>query len=81
MAQLLQLRGAASVEEAFQALEADQATALGQHLAAIVERRSQSYVDRYGDWSMSIGVALFDRSRNLRWLGPEGEKRFFKLRD
>ena len=42
VAQLLQLRGAASVEEAFQALEADQATALGQHLAAIVERRSQS---------------------------------------
>lgn len=79
--QLLQLRGAASVEEAFQALEADQATALGQHLAAIVERRSQSYVDRYGLWSMRIGAALFDRSRTLRWWGPEGEKRFFTLSD
>ena len=81
VAQLLQLRGAASVEEAFQALEADQATALGQHLAAIVERRSQSYVDRYGLWSMRIGAALFDRSRTLRWWGPEGEKRFFTLKD
>ena len=81
VAQLLQLRGAASVEDAFQALEADQATALGHHLAAIVERRSQSYVDRYGAWSMRIGAALFDRSRTLRWWGPEGEKRFFTLRD
>ena len=81
VAQLLQLRGAASVEDAFQTLEADQATALGQHLAAIVERRSQSYVDRYGSWSMRIGAALFDRSRTLRWWGPEGEKRFFTLRD
>ena len=81
VAQLLQLRGAASVEEAFRALEADQATALGQHLAAIVERRSQSYVDRYGAWPMRIGAALFDRSRTLRWWGPEGEKRFFTLRD
>ena len=81
VAQLLQLRGAASVEEAFQALEAEQAMALGQHLAAIVERRSQSYVDRYGAWSMRIGAALFDRSRTLRWWGPEGEKRFFTLRD
>ena len=57
------------------------ALALGQHLAAIVERRSQSYVDRYGAWSMRIGAALFDRSRTLRWWGPEGEKRFFTLRD
>jgi len=81
VAQLLQLRGAASVEEAFQALEVEQAMALGQHLAAIVERRSQSYVDRYGAWSMRIGAALFDRSRTLRWWGPEGEKRFFTLRD
>ena len=81
VAQLLQLRGAASVEDAFQALEVDQATALGHHLAAIVERRSQSYVDRYGAWSMRIGAVLFDRSRTLRWWGPEGEKRFFTLRD
>ena len=55
--------------------------ALGQHLAAMVERRSRSYVDRYGAWSMRIGAALFDRSRTLRWWGPEAEKRFFTLRD
>ena len=80
-AELLQCRGAASVEEAFQALDPDQARALGQHLAAMVEQRSQSYVARYGEWSMRIGAALFDRSRTLRWWGPEGEKRFFTLRD
>ncbi len=80
-AELLQLRGAASVEEAFQGLDADQSSALGRHLAAMVERRSQSYVARYGDWSMRIGAALFDRSRTLRWWGPEGEKRFFTLMD
>ena len=80
-AQLLQLRSAASVEEAFTALEADQARALGQHLVGMVEQRSQSYVARYGDWSMRIGAALFDRSRTLRWWGPEGEKRFLTLSD
>ena len=80
-AELLQLRGAASVEEAFQALDADQSSALGRHLAATVEQRSQAYVARYGEWSMRIGAALFDRSRTLRWRGPEGEKRFFTLRD
>ena len=80
-AQLLQLRGAASVEEAFQALDVDQSSALGQHVAAMVEQRSQSYVARYGEWSMRIGAALFDRSRTLRWWGPEGEKRFFTLMD
>ena len=80
-AKLLQLRGAVSVEEAFQALDFDQSSALGQHVAAMVEQRSQSYVARYGEWSMRIGAALFDRSRTLRWWGPEGEKRFFTLMD
>ena len=80
-AELLQCRGAASVEEVFQALDPDQARALGQHLAAMVEQRSQSYLARYGAWSMRIGAVLFDRSRTLRWWGPEGEKRFFTLRD
>ena len=80
-AELLLFRAAASVEEAFQALDADKAIALGQHLAAMVEQRSQSYVARYGAWSMRIGAVLFDRSRTLRWWGPEGQKRFFTLRD
>jgi cobalt-precorrin-5B (C1)-methyltransferase len=79
--QLRQLRGAASVEEAFQMLDANQASALGRHLSEMVERRSQSYVARYGDWSMRISAALFDRNRTLRWWGPEGEKRFFTLMD
>ena len=79
--QLQHLRGAASIEEAFQTLDAEQSKALGCHLARMVEQRSQAYVARYGDWSMRIGSALFDRSRILRWWGSEGEKRFFTLRD
>ena len=80
-AQLLQLRGPPPLRRPSRRWMAINPAALGQHLAAMVERRSQSYVARYGDWSMRIGAALFDRSRTLRWWGPEGEKRFFTLRD
>jgi cobalt-precorrin-5B (C1)-methyltransferase len=48
------------------------AEALWQAIAAAVERRSRTYIDRYGRWSLRIGAALFDRSRRLRWAGPQG---------
>ena len=38
------------------------------------------YIARYGRWSMGIGVALFDRSRQLRRWGPVAAKRFFTLK-
>ena len=79
--QLQRLRHAPSVEEAFQGLEPEQRERLGRHLAATVEQRSQAYIARYGDWSMRIGAALFDRSRILRWRGPVAEDRFFTLND
>lgn len=79
--QLQRLRHAPSVEEAFQGLEPEQRERLGRHLAATVEQRSQAYIARYGDWSMRIGAALFDRGRTLRWCGPVAEDRFFTLSD
>ena len=78
---LQQLRGSASVEDAFLRLSPHFAEQLGCLLAEAVEQRSRSYVGRYGGWSMRIGSALFDRSRALRWMGPVAEKRFFTLND
>lgn len=78
---LQQLRSSASVEDAFLRLSPHFAEQLGCLLAEAVEQRSRSYVGRYGDWSMRIGSALFDRSRALRWMGPVAEKRFFTLND
>ena len=79
--ELRQLRSAASVEDAFQRLNPATAMDLGQLLAATVERRSQAYIARYGDWPLRVAAALFDRSRVLHWRGPVAEKRFFTLRD
>ncbi len=80
-AQLQQIRCAASVEEAFQGLPPNAAERLGGALAAAVEQRSQSYIQRYGNWPMRIGAGVFDRSRSVRWCGPVAEKRFFTLKD
>ena len=79
--QLQRLRRAQSIEEALQGLEPEARERLGRHLAATVEQRSQTYIARYGDWSMRIGAALFDRGRTLRWCGPVAEDRFFTLSD
>ncbi len=47
---------------------------LWRRMAVTIENKSFSYITRYGDFSMSIGVALFDRSRKLRWAGQNGLK-------
>ena len=81
--QLEQLRTASSVDGALNALEAEDPAAadrLWDRLAEAVERRSAAYIARYGRWSMGIGVALFDRSRQLRRWGPVAAKRFFTLK-
>jgi cobalt-precorrin-5B (C1)-methyltransferase len=74
-AQLQHLRTAASVEAALNDLEAHDsllADALRQALASAVEQRGHAYLQRYGDWSLQLGAALFDRSRQRRWAGPAG---------
>ena len=64
-----------SMEAALNRLEAQDsqlAKQLWDRLAAVVEQRSADYISRYGSWSMTIGSALFDRQRRLRWAGPLG---------
>ena len=73
---LQQLRSAASVEAALEALQqqdAVQADGLRQQMAAAVEARACGYLKRYGSWSMQVGAVLFDRSRERRWSGPAGQ--------
>ena len=69
------------MEDAFQRLTPTTAMDLGRLLAATVERRSQAYIARYGDWPLRVAAALFDRSRELHWRGPVAEKCFFTLKD
>ena len=74
-AQLQQLRTAASVEAALTDLhdhDPANADALRQAMATAVEQRSRAYLQRYGDWPISLGALLFDRSRQRRWPGPAG---------
>ena len=82
--QLERLRAAASVDDAFTTLEAEDPAAaerLWDRLAEAVELRSAAYIARYGRWPMRIGVVLFDRSRQLRRWGPAAAERFFTLKD
>ncbi|MGB1417204.1 MAG: cobalt-precorrin-5B (C(1))-methyltransferase CbiD [Synechococcus sp.] len=81
--QLQRLVEAPSVEAAFQQLsreDSEAAQRLWSLLACTVEDRTQAYIARYGDWSIRIGAALFDRSRLIRWRGV-GAERFFTLMD
>ena len=81
--QLQRLLDAESVEAALRDLSAEAAETaerLWNRVASTVEQRSQAYVARYGDWSIRLGAALFDRSRTIRWRGP-GAERFFTLMD
>ncbi len=61
-----------SMEAALNTLEeidSSLATKLWFSLANAVEHRTNSYLSRYGTWSMQIGATLFDRQRRLRWAG------------
>ncbi len=66
-----------SLENAFLRLESrdpDVAKRLWNHMALAIEKRSADYVRRYGSWTIQVGVALFDRQRQLRWAGPFGQR-------
>ena len=73
--QLQQLATAASVDEGLRALaavDAAAAQALQHQVATAVEQRSAAYLARYGQESMAVGAALFNRGRGLAALGPLG---------
>ncbi|QBE67661.1 Cobalt-precorrin-5B (C1)-methyltransferase [Synechococcus sp. WH 8101] len=69
---LLQLPSLEAALLALSECDPEAAGALWQAIAAAVEQRSRTYLERYGRWPLRIGAALFDRSRCLRWAGPEG---------
>lgn len=73
--ELAALHAAPTVEQALGQL-AQRDPALAQRLqvriAASIEQRSALYLSRYGGTAMAVGVALFDRSRQLSGLGPLG---------
>jgi cobalt-precorrin-5B (C1)-methyltransferase len=69
---LLQLPSLEAALLALSECDPEAAGALWQVIAAAVEQRSHTYLERYGRWPLRIGAALFDRSRCLRWAGPEG---------
>jgi len=73
--QLQLLLKAESLDSAFSYLNAeDQSLAqnLWNKLALEVELRSSTYIRRYGSWSINVGVALFNREREIKWVGPLG---------
>lgn len=69
---LLQLPSLEAALLALSECDPEAAEALWRAIAAAVEQRSRTYLERYGRWPLRIGAALFDRSRCLRWAGPEG---------
>ncbi len=47
---------------------------LWKDMAVAIEKRSASYVSRYSECPISIGSAIFDGQRRLRWTGPIGRQ-------
>ncbi len=71
-----------SIEEALIAVESvnsDLASKLWFRIASEVEKRSTKYLANYGIWPISIGSALFDRRRRLRWTGKNGARQLLAL--
>lgn len=66
---------AATVDEALSLLERldpGRAERLRTSLARTIETRAVQYVRRYGSFTMRVGCAWFERSRQLRGFGPQG---------
>jgi cobalt-precorrin-5B (C1)-methyltransferase len=77
--QLRKLHGAATVEAALAELQGENPELAGRllrRIATAVEARSTAYLNRHGQTGISIGAVLFDRSRRVCALGPEGEALF-----
>ncbi|MFN7230030.1 MAG: cobalt-precorrin-5B (C(1))-methyltransferase CbiD [Synechococcaceae cyanobacterium] len=72
---LERLHAAATVEAALAGLAAEDpalAARLADRIAAAVEQRSLAYLASHGQPPITVGAALFDRSRQLRLVGPSG---------
>ena len=56
------------------------ANQLWNQIANTVEKRSRSYINKYLDSQLLIGAVLFDRKREIRWKGNNGNSMFSKMR-
>jgi cobalt-precorrin-5B (C1)-methyltransferase len=77
--QLQRLHGATTVEAALAELQGEDPELAGRllrRIATAVEARSTAYLARHGQNGISVGAVLFDRSRRVCALGPEGEALF-----
>ena len=66
---------APTVEAAFRQLDTtdpELAARLRTRLALTIEQRVGQYLERHGAGGVAAGVALFDRSRRLCAIGPQG---------
>ena len=80
---LKRLHGAATVEEALSGLEVEDpelARRLLLRVATAIETRSQAYLARHGQETLSVGAVLFDRSRAVRVCGPVGSGQWAAFR-
>ena len=50
------------------------ANKLWNKLSDTIEKRSIEYVNKYTKADMQIAAIIFDRKRNIRWSGKNGEK-------
>ncbi len=76
------IRKSTSIEAALHFIESynkNVAHSLWLSIASEVEERSIKYLANYGNWSITIGVALFDKQRQLRWAGPNGIRQLSSL--
>ena len=81
---ILELSCANTIEDAFLLLEEfskSLANNLWNVLSNNVEKRSESYIQKYLNTDMEIAAIIFDRQRQIRWSGLNGKKylSFFKI--
>ena len=71
-----------SVENALLTLELgnpESVALIWGRMAKEIEIKSRNYVNRYLSSSMEIGSVLFDRKRQIRWFGLQGQKQINSL--
>ncbi len=69
------LHGAATVDQAMAQLSRHQPALAGRlqgRIAATIEQRSSTYLERHGQLAMLVGAVLFDRDRRICAAGPLG---------
>lgn len=81
---LLALHRAPTVDAALRGLEAADPFLAGRlrlRIVSTIEERSAAYLGRHGQTAMEVGAVLFDRTRSICAVGPNGGALLESLRD